>query len=108
MPVNDFRWVEDISEFDESFIKIFKLHNRKIISHFHLKEWKLKRSNLYDKIGYDIQIKNLKQSLNQGLVWKKVHRVIKVNQTAWLKPSIDKCQEKKKKMTLRNTFKVDY
>ena len=23
MPVNDFRWVEDISEFDESFIKSY-------------------------------------------------------------------------------------
>ena len=31
----------------------------------------------------------LKQALNHGLVLKKVHRVIKFNQEAWLKPYID-------------------
>ena len=30
-----------------------------------------------------------KQALNHGLVLKKVHRVIKFNQNAWLKPYID-------------------
>ena len=30
-------------------------------------------------------IRNLKQALNHGLVLKKVHRVIKFNQNAWLK-----------------------
>ena len=32
-----------------------------------------------------------KTALNHGLVLKTVHRVIKVNQNAWLKPYIDKC-----------------
>ena len=32
---------------------------------------------------------NLKQALNHGLVLKKVHRVIKFDQNAWLKPYID-------------------
>ena len=36
-----------------------------------------------------IHIKHLKQALNPGLVLKKVHRVIKFNQKAWLKPYID-------------------
>ena len=31
----------------------------------------------------------LKQVSNHGLVLKKVHRVIKFNQKAWLKPFID-------------------
>ena len=31
-----------------------------------------------------IHIRNLKQALNQGLVLKKVHKVIKFNQKAWL------------------------
>ena len=32
-----------------------------------------------------IHIKSSKQALNHGLVLKKVHRVIKFNQKAWLK-----------------------
>ena len=36
-----------------------------------------------------IHIISLKQVLNHGLVLKKVPRVIKFNQNAWLKPYID-------------------
>ena len=36
-----------------------------------------------------MHIRALKQALNNGLKFKKVHRVIKFNQEAWLKPSID-------------------
>ena len=36
-----------------------------------------------------IHIRSLKQALNHGLVLKKVHKVIKLNQKAWLKPYID-------------------
>ena len=32
---------------------------------------------------------HLKQALNHGLVLKKVYRVIKFNQNAWLKPYIE-------------------
>ena len=46
-------------------------------------------ANLHDKTEYVIHIRNLKQALNHGLVLKKVHRVIKFNQNAWLKPYID-------------------
>ena len=46
-------------------------------------------TNLRDKTEYVIHIKNLKQALNHGLVLKKVHRKIKFNQKAWLKPYID-------------------
>ena len=45
-------------------------------------------ANLHDKTEYVIHIRNLKQALNHGLVSKKVHRVIKFNQNAWLKPYI--------------------
>ena len=46
-------------------------------------------ANLHDKTEYVKRIKNLKQALNQGLVFQKVHRKIKFNQNAWLKPYID-------------------
>ena len=46
-------------------------------------------ANLHDKTEYVIHIRKLKQALNHELVLKKVHRVIKSNQNAWLKPYID-------------------
>ena len=46
-------------------------------------------AHLHDKTEYIIHKKNLKQALNHGLVFKKVHKVIKFNQNAWLKPYID-------------------
>ena len=46
-------------------------------------------ANLHDKTEYVIPIKKLKQALNNGLVLKKVHKVIKFNQNSWLKPYID-------------------
>ena len=46
-------------------------------------------ANLDDKTEYVIYIRNLKQALNHGLVFKKVHKMIKFNQNAWIKPYID-------------------
>ena len=46
-------------------------------------------ANLHDKTECVINIRNLKQALNHGLVLKKVHRVITFNQKAWLKPYIN-------------------
>ena len=54
-------------------------------------------TNLHDKTGYVIHIKNLKQALNYGLIWKKVHRVIRFNQKDWLKPCIDMNTELRQK-----------
>ena len=46
-------------------------------------------ANLHDKTEYVIHIRNFKKALNHGLVFKKVHRVIKFRQNTWLKPYID-------------------
>ena len=43
-------------------------------------------ANLHDKEQYFIHVINLKQVLNHGSVLKKVHRIIKLNQKAQLKP----------------------
>ena len=47
-------------------------------------------------------IKNLKQALNHGLILKKVHRVIKLNQKAWPKPYID--MNTKLRQKVKNNF----
>ena len=53
-----------------------------------LKKDKKLATNLYDKSEYVIHIRNLKQALNQGLILKLVHRVIRFNQKDWLKTYI--------------------
>ena len=45
--------------------------------------------NLHEKTEYIIHIRNLNQPLNHGLILRRVHRVIKFNQNAWLKPYIE-------------------
>ena len=42
-------------------------------------------AKLRDKTEYFIHIINLKQALNHWLVLKKVHRLIKFNQSDWIK-----------------------
>ena len=54
-------------------------------------------TNLHDKTEYVTYIRNLKQALNQGLVLKKVYRVIKFNQKAWLNLYIDMSSNLRKK-----------
>ena len=44
--------------------------------------------NLHNK-KYVVHTKSLKQALNHKLKLKRVHRIIKFNQKAWLKPYID-------------------
>ena len=39
-------------------------------------------TNLRDKTEYVIHMRNLTQTLNHGLILKKVHRVIRFNQNA--------------------------
>ena len=53
--------------------------------------------------------RNLKQALNNGLVLKNVHRVIKFNQNAWLKPYIyinTDLREKAKRILKKIFFKL--
>ena len=45
--------------------------------------------NAHDEKENVIRIRNLKKALHHGLILKKVHRVIKFNQKAWLKSYID-------------------
>ena len=73
-----------------------------------MKNEKVKKlvTNLYDKTENVIHIRNLKQALSHGLVLKKVQRVIKFNQKAWLKPYIDINTRLKQKV--KNNFEKDF
>ena len=42
-------------------------------------------ANLYDKNEYALHIRNIKQALNHGLDFKKVHTVIKFDQNVFKK-----------------------
>ena len=59
--------------------------------------------NIEDKEKYVMHIKVLKQALNHGLVFKKVHRVIQIN---WLKPYID--MNTKLRKEAKNDFEKDF
>ena len=61
--------------------------------------------NLHNKKKYVVHIKSLKQALNHGLKFKKVHRIIEFNQEAWLKPYIDMNTELRK--VASNDFEKD-
>ena len=60
---------------------------------------------LYNKKKYVAHISTLKQSLNHGLRFKKIYRVIEFNQEAWLKPYIDMNTELRK--LAKNGFEKD-
>ena len=68
----------------------------KLVAHFH------------NKIEYVIHIWNLKKASNHRSVLKKVYRVFKLNQNAWLKPYIDMNTDLRKKAKddfEKNSFK---
>ena len=66
-------------------------------------------ANLLDKTENVIHVRSLKQALNHGLILKNVHRVIKFNQKAWVKPYIDmniKLRQKAKYNFEKDLFKL--
>ena len=112
LQVNNFEWIKDTSQFNEDFIKssneesdegyfleidvhyLGELHKLRHGIPFLPERMKIEKveklvANLHDKTEYVIHVRNLKQALNHGLVLKtKGHKVIKINQNAWLKPQI--------------------
>ena len=62
--------------------------------------------NLYDKKNYVTHIRNLKQALNHGLIFKEVHRVIQFNQETQLKSYID--MNTKFRKETKNDFEKDF
>ena len=129
LPVDGFKWVEDLSKFNKSFIKNFDenidkgyilevdvkypinlriLHNDLPFLPEIMKNNKSNKivCNVQDKENYVVHINGLKQELNHGLVLKEVHRVIQFNQEAWLKPYID--MNTKLRKEAKNHFEKDF
>ena len=131
LPVNGFKWVEDLSEFDEGLIKSYNeksekayflevdiqylenLHNIQnnlsiLPDKMNIEKGEKTVANLHNKNEYFIHIRNLKQALNHGLVLKKVHRFIKFNQKTWPRSYIEmNTAKKKQKMIWKRLFTVD-
>ena len=120
LPVNSFEWIKDTFQFNEEFTKTYnqesdegyflkvdvqymetlhELHSDLPFLPERIKIEKVEKlvAHLYDKTEYFIHIRNFKQTLNYGLVFKKVYRVIKFSQNASLKPYIDTNTDLRKK-----------
>ena len=112
LPVNNFERIKDTFKSNEDFIKnitkkVMKDNFLKLMYNILKKLGELRNklqflpgrikiekgrklvANLHDKTEYVVYIRNLKQTLNDGLVFKNIHRVIKFNQNDWLKLFID-------------------
>ena len=107
--INNFHCIKNTSQSNEDFIKSYneerdegyclevdvlyleELHELHTDLSFLLERIKI------EKVENIIHITSLKQALNHGLVLKKVHRVIKFNQNAWIKPYIDMDTDLRKK-----------
>ena len=61
---------------------------------------------MINKTEYVIHIRNLKQALDHGLVFKKVHKVMKFYHNSWLKPYIDRNTVLRKEA--KNDFEKDF
>ena len=129
LPVDGFKWKENVSKFNEDFIKNYDedsnkgyileidveypktLHDLHSDLPFFPERMKIDKCsklvcNLYDKNNYVVHIRALKQALNHGLILRKVHRVIQFNQEAWLKEYIDMNTELRKQA--KNDFEKDF
>ena len=131
LPINGFKWVEKskLSRFNERFIKnynensdkgyflevdiehletLFRSHQDLLFLPERKKLARVETLNcsIEDKEKYVIQIRALKQALNHGLILKKVHKVIKFNQRAWLKANIDMNTRYRKEA--KNEFEKDF
>ena len=128
LPANGFDWMADLSKIDKHFIKNYDkdsdkgyiLHvdvkYQKHLHHLHSdlpffpEKMKIDKCNklicnLYDK-KLCCSYKIIKTSIKSWANIKKLHRVIQLNQKAWLKPYIDMNTELRKQA--KSDFEKDF
>ena len=103
--VNSLEWIEGTSQFKEDLIKnqneeIYIRYSlevgvqylprmtRNLSERVELGKAEMLVTNLHDKNERFRHIRNLKETLNHGLILTKCHRVIKFKQENWLEPYI--------------------
>ena len=117
LPVNGFKWADKDKTaepsakhvINEEFIKnynendkkgyIFEVdveYPKKLPERMKINKCKKLVCNLSNKKKYVVHINSLKQALNYGLKFKKIHIIIEFNQKACLKPYIDMDTELRK------------
>ena len=129
LPTHGFRWINKVEELTPEKIaklvkkdhkgyilevdvdypkELHKSHNELPFFCERMKIGKVEKlvPNLNDKRKYVVHIKALHQALKHGLVLKKVHRVIKFEQSAWLKPYIMK--NTILRIAAKNDFEKDF
>ena len=129
LPVNGFKWINDVTRIDEQFIQNYNEDNDKgyirevdvkypkklhdlhsdlpfLPERMEIDKCKKLVWSLRNKKKYVVHIRSLKQVLDQGLKLKKVHRISEFNQEAWLKPYIDMNTELRK--LAKNDFEKDF
>ena len=127
LPTNGFKWIDN-NKINEDFIKNYNENNDKgyilevdvkypkrlhelhsdlpfLSEQIEVNKCKKLVCNLFKKKKYIAHINTLKQASNNGLKFKKIHRVIEFNQEAWLKPYIDMNTELGK--LAKNDFEKD-
>lgn len=132
LPVCDFKWMCDLTKIDSDFILNYneetneygytlevdleyprELHDRHNDYPLAPERYKPEGSSNYklcgtllNKTDYIVDIRNLQLYLQQGLIIKKIHRVIQYKQSNWLKPWIDINTNYRQKA--KNDFEKDY
>ena len=89
-------------------MNLHELHNDLLLLPERIKFEKVGKllTNLHDETECVIHIRNSKQALNHGLILKKVHRLIKFNQKAWVKPYIGVNTKPREKA--KNNFEEEF
>ena len=129
LPLESFKWETVLSIIADDFIKnydeksyigylfyadiaypknLYELHKDLSFLPDRMKVNKVNKliASVYDKNNYSIHIYALKQALNHGLIFKKVHNAISFRHSAWLKPYID--MNTKLRTKAKNDFEKDY
>jgi len=125
LPMKDFKWIDTIDmdtimNYDDGDIgyilevdleypkELHDLHNDYPLAPERLKIGKSEKlcGTFNDRKDYVVHIKNLKYYLEQGMILKKVSRVLSFYQTDWMKGWIDKNTNYRREA--KNEFEKDY